>query len=99
MRRYSMTPSEKLLNQTLMGKSKSSISGYCCSQSFCLSVVEKGGWVGVREGGREGGKGQARTYLVEHEELGVALVQVVLLPAHFDVHVVDGVPVCVCGMG
>ena len=33
-----------------------------------------------------------RTDLVEHEELGVTLVQVVFLPAHLDVHVVDGVP-------
>lgn len=33
------------------------------------------------------------TDLVEHEELGVALVQVVLLPPHLDVHVVDRVPV------
>jgi len=51
----------------------------------------------VREGGEEGGEGrkegQARTYLVEHEELGVALVQVVLFAAHLDVHVVDGMPV------
>jgi len=37
-------------------------------------------------------KREKGTDLVEHEELGVALVQVVLLPAHLDVHVVDGVP-------
>lgn len=36
---------------------------------------------------------------MEHEELGVALVQVVLVAAHLDVHVVDGVSVCVCGYG
>lgn len=62
-----------------------------------MCVVEGREGYGVREGGEEGGEGrkegQARTYLVEHEELGVALVQVVLFAAHLDVHVVDGMPV------
>lgn len=44
--------------------------------------------------GREGRKeGQTKTYLVKHEEFGVALPQIVLVTAHLDVHVVDGVPV------
>lgn len=47
------------------------------------------------EGGKEEEEGRGATYLVEHEELGVALVQVILIAAHLDVHVVDGVPVCV----
>lgn len=36
------------------------------------------------------------TYLMEHQELGVAFVEVVLVAAHFDIHVEDGVSMCVC---
>lgn len=78
---------------TLPGKSKSSISGYCCSQSFCSRVKVRviGEWTHacVRA---LCPPPAGRTHLVEHEELGVALVQVVLLPPHLDVHVVDRVP-------